>query len=151
MRQPSRKRPSSVTQGTTWLKCGGETGPNRKKPIPSSQNSLKTSNLSHRLSRETRSLGVERALRPCTPKQQKTKRFPMWILQACIRVLTSTVSTLWDSRELSIVQKTRTLTIILVSRKSISCLLNACSTPIYLSGRGGNLLFLFAGPVLQKR
>ena len=87
MRQPSRKRPSSVTQGTTWLKCGGVTGPNRKKPIPSSQNSLKTSNLSHRLSRETRSLGVERALRPCTPKQQKTKRFPMWILQACIRVL----------------------------------------------------------------
>ena len=151
MRQPSRKRPSSVTQGTTWLKCGGETGPNRKKPIPSSQNSLKTLNLSHRLSRETRSLGVERALRPCTLKQPKRKRSAMWILLLCTPPLTNMELILWDFRRLSISQKTRTLTITLASRKWISWLLSVCSTPFCRSGPVENLLFLFAGPVLQKR
>ena len=94
--------------------------------------------------------GGERALRPCTLKQQKTRRLVMLILQACIQVLTNMELIQWDSRRLSFVQKTRTLTIILVSRKWISWLLNVCTTPFCLSGQGENLLFLFAGPVLQK-
>ena len=75
----------------------------------------------------------------------------MLILQACIQVLTSTVSTLWDSRGFSISQKTSTLAITLVSRKWISSILNDCSTPFCLSGLVENVLFLFAGPVLKKR
>ena len=139
-----------MTLDTTWLKCGGVTLRSRKKPIQSWPNSWNTLNLCHRLNREMRSLGVERALRPCTKKPLKMKRFAMLIIQACIQVLTNMEHIQWDSRRLSFVQKTRTLTIILVSRKSISCLLNACTTPFCLSGQGGNLLSLFAGLVLPK-
>ena len=95
--------------------------------------------------------GGRTGLRPCTPKQQKRKRSAMLILLLCTPPLTNMELILWDSRRLSIGQKTRTLAITLVSRKWISWLLNACSTPFCLSGRVENLLFLFPGPVLKKR